>query len=277
MVRIGETDTPRWAPQGFVRSREKRDRHILAATISFGLHNRDAAAYKAAMKEHLWPQWLNSLAIALLASVCTAAEPAKTETAAGGQKATNDGWVSLFDGKTLAGWQEADFAGKGPVIVTNGEIVLRSGYMTGIVRTNTRALPTMNYELALEARRIDGNDFFCGLTFPVATNPCSLVVGGWGGSLVGLSSLDGEDAANNETSRTMEFKNGQWYRIRVKVTPGRIQAWIDDERMVDVDVSERRVSVRMEMEPCVPLGVATWSTSGGLRNIRIRSLPGQGP
>jgi hypothetical protein len=193
---------------------------------------------------------------------------AKKDTAPAGT-----GWTSLFDGKTLTGWKEADFSGRGPVTVTNGEIVLRSGYMTGIVWTNAKSLLRMNYEIELEARRIDGSDFFCGLTFPVSSNNCSLVVGGWGGSLVGLSSLDGEDAANNETSKSMEFKEKQWYRIRVQVLPNRIRAWIDDEKLVDVDTTDRRISIRMEMDSCVPLGVATWSTSGGLRHFRVRPAP----
>jgi hypothetical protein len=188
------------------------------------------------------------------------------------EAAPGPGWRSLFDGKTLTGWKEADYSGKGPVVVTNGEIVLKSGYMTGIAWTNTKSLLLTNYEVALEARRIDGSDFFCGLTFPVNTNCCSLVVGGWGGSLVGLSCLDGADAANNETTKNMDFKEKKWYRIRVQVRLNRIRAWIDDEKLVDVDISERQVSIRLEMDACVPLGVATWSTTGGLRNIRVRPL-----
>ncbi|MBI5385024.1 MAG: DUF1080 domain-containing protein [Verrucomicrobia bacterium] len=187
--------------------------------------------------------------------------------------ANADGWRSLFDGKTLTGWQEADFAGRGPVTVTNGEIVLRTGYMTGIVWTNTHDLLRMNYEIELEAKRTEGSDFFSTLTFPVGTNPCSLVVGGWGGGLVGLSCLDGEDAANNETSKTVEFKQNQWYHVRVQVLPEKILAWIDDEKLVDVVTTDRRVGIRLECEPCLPLGVATWSTTGVLRNIRVRPLP----
>ena len=45
---------------------------------------------------------------------------------------------------------------------------------------------------------------------------CSFVVGGWGGGVVGLSSVDGSDASENETSRSKEFKRGQWYRVQVE-------------------------------------------------------------
>lgn len=183
-----------------------------------------------------------------------------------------DGWIRLFDGKTLKGWQETDFAGRGRVVVTNGQIELRTGYMTGITWTNEAALIRMNYELSVEAKRTDGSDFFCGLTFPVTTNACTLVVGGWGGSLVGISCLDGEDAANNETTKSMEFKQDRWYHVRVQVKPDKILAWIDDEKLVDVITTDRRISVRLEMDSCVPLGVATWSTSGVLRNFKVRPL-----
>ena len=178
----------------------------------------------------------------------------------------------LFDGKTLTGWKEADFAGTGPVQVTDGRIVLGMGAMTGVTWSNIALLPRMNYEVQCEAMRVEGSDFFCGLTFMVGTNPCSLIVGGWGGGLVGLSSLDGDDASSNETTKHMSFDNGKWYAIRLRVTPNKIQAWINNEKVVDVDTTDRRISVRYEVEPSIPLGFSTWSTTGALRNIRLKKF-----
>ena len=184
---------------------------------------------------------------------------------------TNVAWRSLFDGKTLAGWKSTDFAGRGEVNVKNGTIVLETGQMTGITWTND--LPRMNYELSLEAMRVEGSDFFCGLTFPVAKDPCSLIVGGWGGGVVGLSNLDSQDAANNETTKYMSFKTGQWYLIRLRVTEEKIEAWIDSDKMVDADIKDRTISIRLEVEESKPLGIASWSTTAALRNIKIRQLP----
>ncbi len=179
-------------------------------------------------------------------------------------------WVNLFDGKTLTGWTITDFAGRGEVRVTDGRIVLQSGVMTGVTWTND--IPRMNFEVELESMRVDGSDFFCALTFPVGTNPCSMIVGGWGGGVVGLSSLDGEDASSNETTKYMSFENGRWYKIRLKVVPNAIQAWIDGDKMVDVVTTGRRISIRMEVQESVPFGIATWSTTGAIRNLRVRRL-----
>ena len=183
----------------------------------------------------------------------------------------------LFDGKTLKGWRVTDFAGAAPVHIepafhgNDPAIVLDQGIMTGITWTND--LPRQHYEITLEAMRVSGGDFFCGLTFPVGNDPCSFILGGWGGGVVGLSSVDSEDAAHNETTKYMKFENGRWYRVRVKVTPEAIQAWIDDESMVNLKLEDRTLSIRMEVESSKPLGISTWSTTGALRNLRMRSLP----
>jgi hypothetical protein len=203
----------------------------------------------------------------------TSAPPARVPAAPATSKPDTgrDGeWEDLFDGRTLAGWRVTDFAGKGEVRVDNGKIILGMGVMTGITRTNP--VPKMNYEVSLETMRVEGSDFFCALTFPVNDDPCTLIVGGWGGGLVGLSSLDGMDAANNETTKYLSFENGRWYRIRLRVKPTTIEAWIDDEKLVDVVTKDRKISIRWEVEESRPFGIATWSTTGALRNIRVREL-----
>ena len=66
--------------------------------------------------------------------------------------------------------------------------------------------PKMNYVVILEAKRIKGSDFFCGLTFPFNDEFATLIVGGWGGTVVGLSSIGGLDASENETARMKKFE-----------------------------------------------------------------------
>jgi hypothetical protein len=86
-------------------------------------------------------------------------------------------WKSLFNGKDLTGWEQNKFGGAGEIKVENGQIVIASGVaLTGIRRTND--LLRSNYEVDLQAMKQQGNDFFCGLTFPVKDSHATLVVGG---------------------------------------------------------------------------------------------------
>lgn len=191
----------------------------------------------------------------------------------GRQSLATNGWQQLFDGKTLAGWKETDFTGRVPVYIRNRQVFLPTGAdMTGITRKGDP--PRTNYEISLDAQRYDGSDFFCGLTFPVGKDPCSLICGGWGGTIVGLSSIDGYDASENETNKMYQFDNRRWYRIRLRVTPERIRAWIDDEPIVDFETKDHKISIRWEVEESKPLGIATWETTGALRDIRLRELEG---
>src|SRR5690606_8741925 len=71
----------------------------------------------------------------------------------------------LFDGNSLGQWTPTEFGGGAEVEVEDGCIILPQGNdMTGV--TWTGDVVRMNYELSLEAKRVMGNDFFCGLTFP---------------------------------------------------------------------------------------------------------------
>jgi hypothetical protein len=162
----------------------------------------------------------------------------------------------MFDGRSLAGWRETAFVGHGEVHCQSGDIVLGMGDpFTGINWTNE--FPKMNYEVALDAMRVMGSDFF------------------WGGSLVGISSLDGMDASENETTKFKNFESGRWYRIRLRVTEKKIQAWIEKERLVDVGLADRRISVRPgEIELSEPFGLACWQTAAALREIKFRRVSG---
>ena len=179
--------------------------------------------------------------------------------------------ISLFDGKNLGQWNITDFGGQGDVYVKDGSIIMEMGNdMTGI--TWAGPVVRMNYEITLEAKRILGSDFFCGLTFPVGENSCSLILGGWGGEVCGLSNLDYYDAANNETTRIIQFEKEKWYHVRLRVTPDKIEAWLDDEKLVDVVTTDRKIDIRIEMDLVKPLGIATWQTTGAVRNIRVHKL-----
>ena len=184
-------------------------------------------------------------------------------------------WQPLFDGKSLDGWKVVEFGGDGEVKVAEGRVLMKMGNsLTGITYAG-EDLPKSNYEIELEAMRVDGIDFFCALTFPVADSHCSFIVGGWAGAVVGLSSIDNKDASENETTQYITFKTGQWYRIRVRVTDDNISAWIDDKKVVNQDIKDRKISTRNEVDLSKPLGLSAWQTTSAVRGMKLRKLPKQ--
>ena len=185
-----------------------------------------------------------------------------------------EGWQNLLDGHSLAGWGIVNFAGHGEVEMESGAVVLPMGDpFTGVTYTNP--FPKVNYEIALDALRVMGTDFFCGLTVPVGESHCSLILGGWGGSLVGISSLDSMDASENEATKFKQFENGKWYRVRLRVTEKKIEGWIGDEKLIDVVTEGRKIALRPgEIERCAPLGIAAWQTTAMVREIKFRRVDG---
>ncbi|MHC4251452.1 MAG: ankyrin repeat domain-containing protein, partial [Planctomycetota bacterium] len=145
--------------------------------------------------------------------------------------------LRLFDSETLAGWRvtdEEDFELHGPVGVEGGALVLGEGRaFTGV--TWAGEFPREGYEVSLEARRREGQDIFCGLTFPVGDAHATLVVGGWSNNVVGVSNVDGLNASENDWVRVMRFEDRRWYAVRLRVTPAKIEAWIDGERVIDLE------------------------------------------
>jgi hypothetical protein len=223
-------------------------------------------------------------AVCLLTAFSLFPTPAASEDANTGTLAkpssSSGGWTNLFNGKDLRGWQITDFAGHGEVSVDatfkgKPAIVAEQGLaLTGIHWTN--AILKSNYEVELEAMKVNGSDFFCGLTLPVKETGCTFIVGGWGGAVVGISSIDGSDASENETTKFMRFEEGQWYRIRVRVTSGKIEAWIDEDKMVDLALEDRQINLRPgEIELSRPFGIAAYQTRAAWRNIRLRPFQGE--
>ncbi len=182
---------------------------------------------------------------------------------------------ALFNGRDLEGWRVASFDGGGAVtVLTNGIVACAAGDpFSGIVYTNTPL--RMNYELSLEAMRVEGSDFFVALTIPVETNACTVIIGGWGGNLCGVSSVDYLDASENQWSENLALHNDRWYRLRVRVTPGVLQVFLNETlygaRIEYLDSA--RLSLRFgDIDKTAPLGLATYCTSAWWRNFTVTPL-----
>lgn len=184
--------------------------------------------------------------------------------------------VALLDAAHSLAWKAAGIPGEGAVRIENAEITLASGGpMTGVRFEAWKApdFPLTRYAVTYEAMRVDGGDFFATLTFPVGDRHLSFVLGGWGGSTVGLSSIDYQDASANETRGDLAFQNGRWYRVRIEVREDDIRAWIDDKPFVKVNIVGRRLELRAGgIEKCLPFGFSSYLSTGRIRNVIVRRL-----
>lgn len=217
------------------------------------------------------PRYRPALAIALVLALLTAThgEPphqpprAKAEPP---KKPQND--LSLRD------WAVAEhgmFDGHGKVMLHENVLQLGEGSPATGVRYKEN-VPRIDYEVHCEAKRTGGSDFFYGLTFPVNQDYCSWIVGGWGGTAVGLSNIDGLNAIENTTTQYMEFENNRWYKIRLRVAEAKITGWIDKKMIFDVPIKGHTFDIWWEQTPMRPLGIATWNTSASLRNFKLLKL-----
>ena len=192
---------------------------------------------------------------------------------------TGNQWQNLFDGKSFTDWKRTEFGGGGDVTVEkrfrgdHSAIIINSGVALSGFNWTGDPLPKTDYEIALEAMKVEGVDFFCGLTFPVGDSHASLILGGWGGGTVGISSIDNRDASNNETTQTISFRRNRWFKIRVRVTAATLEAWLDNKRIINQPLTGKTISLRPgEIAQSVPLGISTYQTSSAFRAIKIRGL-----
>jgi hypothetical protein len=181
-------------------------------------------------------------------------------------------WRSLLPESGLDGWEVTDFGGQGEVVRQQDQLIFEMGDPLTGINYKKKDFPKTNFELELEAQRMEGNDFLCGLTFPVGDDFCSLIAGGWGGGVVGLSSVDGYDASENATSSYHTFENGQWYKFRVAVDEDTIKVWIDDNLFVEQERANHQFSTRIEVYVSQPLGFCAFQSKVALRNFRWRPL-----
>ncbi|MEZ5387084.1 MAG: DUF1080 domain-containing protein [Prosthecobacter sp.] len=213
------------------------------------------------------------LPVLLLAGAALAADESKPAKAAAPKE------VVLFDGKSLDDWEPVDVGGSGIVELVDGEMLIHQGEgVSGAVYKNADKLPTTNYEITLEAKRLQGVDFFVGLTVPVGDlkTCCTFICGGWGGAVTGISSINNFDASENNTSTYQRYEDDKWYAIRLRVTPYNLSAWIGEEQVVDEDIVDKKISVRPgAIESYLPLSLTTFNTTSAIRNIKLKPVAAQ--
>jgi len=180
----------------------------------------------------------------------------------------------LLDAPHAAAWKPAGMENEGKAFVKEGEITTGIGApMTGITFTGWESLgvPRDRYIIEYEAMRADGGDFFGSITFPVRDSGLTFIMGGWGGGLTGVSSIDDLDASENMTRGNLAFQNNRWYQVRIELCDENLTITIDGRPFVKVNLKGRQTGLRYgEISKCLPLGFASYFTTGRIRRIVVR-------
>jgi hypothetical protein len=188
------------------------------------------------------------------------------------KEATQVKWTSLIKEESLDGWEITNFGGEGEVAVKDKTIYMDTGDPLTGVTSKLKDFPKTDYEMQWKARRVTGSDFFVGITFPVGDEHCSLICGGWGGGLTGISSINGNNASENETTGFKDFKNESWYSFRVRVDSKQIIVWLDDKEYIKVDREGKSFSLRAEVLKSRPLGYCVFQSKCEVKDWEYRKL-----
>jgi len=202
------------------------------------------------------------------------AEPRSAPAIAGLPAPDAEGWIDLFDGKTLRGWNlltEGHFVNCGVVGVSDGAIKLGKGReCTGIHWS--QGVPEDDYEVEIVAVRCDGSRDFASIVFPIGDEQAALIVGGFkAGTAVRFADVNGTDHYQPAMA-DVDFKPGRWGRVRLRVTRSKLTAWIDGLQTIDLPRAGHTFSLHEQLQGCQGLCVFSYATSALIRSIRLRRL-----
>lgn len=189
-----------------------------------------------------------------------------------GGSPTDDGWISLFDGKTLDGWKTS---AKGETVeVVDGEIRILSK-KSNLWLLHERSFG--DFELEVEAR-MPGGGYNSGIGFRCTDTgrkprgyQCE-VAGAKTGQIyaIGKGWVWPKNADEKKTFGEMAggcFRNTEWNRIRIRCEGKRIRIWVNDTLTADLE------------DGLFASGVVALQHHGKgdvhrFRNIRIRPIGG---
>ena len=83
------------------------------------------------------------------------------------------------------------------------------------------------------------------------------------------------DASENNTSSYQRFKDNQWYKVKLRVTPKEIHVWVDGKEVINADIEGKKLGLRPgPIESYAPLSFTTYQTTAAIRNVKFTPIPG---
>ena len=174
--------------------------------------------------------------------------------------------IALLDGNSTRGWAASE-AHRCKASVKDATLHMEAGTTWGVV-TSTRTLPKANYELAFEAMRVEGTGDMATVVFAVGPCRCAFRVGADDSKVAWLSNVDG---SASRVAGAPGLDNGQWHKVRLRVTDAKVEAWVGDHQVVD----QPRIGHSFELagvEGVAPLSLCSKAMKVAWRNIVLLPL-----
>jgi serine/threonine protein kinase len=187
-----------------------------------------------------------------------------------------EGWVSLFDGKTLKGWRIpggghflGDVASR--VSVADGAITIgAANEATGIVCTQD--VPRMDYDLSFDVMCTKGGDLAASPIFPVGAAFTMLSIKTGRGLGLGFD----QASVRKPAFEPHAIASNRWHSVQLKVRRDRLTIWLDGRAVLDTPTGGVKFGHWAGYDPAHPVGFVTvYSTEARLRNIRLRRVEAQ--
>ena len=181
--------------------------------------------------------WLSLCWLLIAAWLSTTLAAASQVVAAPNDSGTPDGWISLFDGKSLDGWQAAEHPQTWRV---EDDALLARGqrshlfYVGDVGNHDFR-----NFELEVEAKTQPGAN--SGIYFHTEYQPSGWPDKGYEVQINNSHRGSGNYRELKRTGSLYAVRNiykscaddDQWFRIRMMVVGTRIRVWVNDHLTVD--------------------------------------------
>jgi hypothetical protein len=188
-----------------------------------------------------------------------------------------DGWVTLFDGKSTAGWIQR--GGKAVYAAEDGALVGR----TVLGERNSFLCPpkefadfVLEFEVWVDAKLNSGvqirsesrPDYRDGVVhgYQIEIDPSERA---WSGGIYDEQRRGWLTNPKDDPAARKAFKVGEWNRYRVEASGDRLRTWVNDVPVADLtDGMTRSGFIGFQVHQATEAGLAVkW------RNIRIKELP----
>ena len=136
----------------------------------------------------------------------------------------SDGWISLFDGTSLFGWQAVT---KANWTAENGELHVSEG-KRGLLRTTAQF---DDFEMTFEYKADEQTN--SGVFLRTSPKPGDVTKDCYEWNIAPTDHKYPTGALVNRAKTELEVSHGQWHRVRILCDGNKVRAWVDDEEAVD--------------------------------------------